>query len=40
MPHIVAAIFGDDPGHADYKQRCARQLAALLGADTARESHQ
>jgi AcrR family transcriptional regulator len=37
MPHIVSAIFGDDPGLADYKQRCARQLAALLRADKAEE---
>ncbi len=37
MPHIVSAIFGDDPGLAAYKQRCARQLAALLRADKAEE---
>ena len=37
MPHIVSTIFGDDPGLVDYKQRCARQLAALLRADKAEE---
>jgi TetR/AcrR family transcriptional regulator len=40
IPHIVSAIFGDDPGLADYKQRCARQLAALLRADKAEEKQQ
>jgi hypothetical protein len=40
MPHIVSATFGDDPGLADYKQRCARQLAALLRADKAEEKQQ
>jgi TetR/AcrR family transcriptional regulator len=40
MPHIVADIFGDDPGLADYKQRCASQLAALLRADKQEEKHQ
>ena len=40
MPHIVSAIFGDDPGLADYKQRCVRQLAALLRADKAEEKQQ
>lgn len=37
MPHIVSAIFGNDPGLADYKQRCAQQLVALLRADDAEE---
>lgn len=40
MPHIVSAIFGDDPGLAGYKQRCAQQLAALLRADKAEEEQQ
>lgn len=40
MPHIVSAIFGDDPGLAQYKQQCARQLAALLCADKAEEEQQ
>jgi AcrR family transcriptional regulator len=40
MPHIVSAIFGDDPGLAGYQQRCVRQLAALLVAGKAEEKQQ
>jgi AcrR family transcriptional regulator len=40
MPHIVSAIFGDDPGLADYKQRCGRQLAALLRVNGTEEKRQ
>jgi AcrR family transcriptional regulator len=40
MPHIVSAIFGDDPGLAEYKQRCVRQLSALLRPGHAEEEQQ
>lgn len=32
MPHFVAAVFGDDPGHAEYRQVIVQQLTQLLEA--------
>jgi len=29
LPHVVAGIFGDDPGHVKYRRRCAEHLALL-----------